>query len=427
MPITIILLLVFVCIGIPVAAALGLLGLSLDFLYMDGRLSRGIGEFIWESSRNTLLVAIPMFILLGEIMLRTGIARRMYDAISVWLSWLPGGLMHANIGTCTILAASSGSSVATAATVGTVAYPQIEARGYHEGLFLGSIAAGGTLGILIPPSVNLILYGLITNNSVPELYLAGLIPGVLLSVTFMLTIVLICLWRSDLGNDKIHASWKERFEALPHLLPPVVLFVLVVGSIYAGVATPTESASIGVTAALIMAALKRSLNMSMLMAAFEGTLRTTGMLMLIVTAAMFLNFVLGFVGVTQALTSTVVAMDLTPFQIILMVIAFYLVLGMFMETLSMMLTTVPLIYPIVAQAGFDGVWFGILITLLIELALITPPIGMNLFVVQSVRLKNGPMKDVFWGVLPFAITILVMIFLLVAFPGLAIWLPSLFY
>lgn len=427
MPVTIILLLVFVCIGIPVAAALGLLGLSLDFLYMDGRLARGIGEFIWESSRNTLLVAIPMFILLGEIMLRTGIARRMYDAISVWLSWLPGGLMHANIGTCTILAASSGSSVATAATVGTVAYPQIEARGYHEGLFLGSIAAGGTLGILIPPSVNLILYGLITNNSVPELYLAGLIPGALLSVTFMLTIVLICLWRSDLGNDKIHATWKERFEVLPHLLPPVVLFVLVVGSIYAGVATPTESASIGVTAALIMAALKRSLNMSMLMAAFEGTLRTTGMLMLIVTAAMFLNFVLGFVGVTQALTSTVVAMDLTPFQIILMVIVFYLVLGMFMETLSMMLTTVPLIYPVVAQAGFDGVWFGILITLLIELALITPPIGMNLFVVQSVRLKNGPMKDVFWGVLPFAITILVMIFLLVAFPGLAIWLPSLFY
>ena len=427
MALTLALLLFFIFVGIPVAAALGLLGLSLDWIYMDGRLSRGMGEFLWEGGRNTLLVSIPMFVLLGELMLRAGIARRMYDAVSLWLSWLPGGLMHANIGTCTFLAASSGSSVATAATVGTVAYPQIESKGYDEGLFLGSIAAGGTLGILIPPSINLILYGLITNNSVPELYLAGLIPGLLLASVFMVTIVVLCLASGRLSGDRVSASWAARMAALPHLLPPLLLFAVVVGSIYAGIATPTESASIGVAAALFLAWTLGGLNVRMLCEALEGTLRTTAMIMLIVTAAMFLNFVLGFIGVTQALTSTMRAFELTPLETILLVVAFYVVLGMFMETLAMMLTTVPLVYPIVVQAGFDGIWFGVLITLLIEMALITPPIGLNLFVVQGVRLNGGAIKDIFLGVLPFAATILVMIGLLIAYPSLALWLPKLFY
>ncbi len=424
---TLALLLVFIFIGIPVAAALGLLGISLDAIYMDGRLVRGLGEFVWERSKNSLLVAIPMFVLLGEIILRAGIAKRMYDALAVWMSWLPGGLMHANIGTCTIFAATSGSSVATAATVGTVAYPQIATRGYHEGLFLGTIAAGGTLGILIPPSINLILYGFITNTSVPELYLAGLIPGIVLSLLFLLTIVVVCLLRKQHGGEKIIATWGQRMRALPQLLPPLLLFVLVVGSIYAGVATPTESASLGVTTALAMAWLKGGLTRQMLRDALEGTIRTTAMIFLIVTAAMFLNFVLGFLGVTQALTGLLEYYDLSPLQTILLLVVFYLILGMFMETLSMMLTTVPLVYPIVAQLGLDGVWFGILITLLIELALITPPIGLNLFVVQGVRVHGGPFRDVSMGALPFAGTILLMIGLLIAIPDIALWLPGLYY
>lgn len=425
--ITLILLLTFVLIGIPVGAALGLLGLGLDALYMNGRLARGMGEFLWERGKDPLLVAVPMFVLLGEIILRAGIARRMYDAMSLWLSWLPGGLMHANIGTCTILAASSGSSVATAATVGTVAYPQIEARGYHEGLFLGSVAAGGTLGILIPPSINLILYGLITNTSVPELYLAGLLPGILLATTFIITIVIVCLVRKSYGGETISASWRARLAALPDLMPPLVLFIVVVGSIYAGVATPTESASVGVTCALVIAWWKGGLSLATLRAALEGTMRTTGMIIFIVSAAIFLNFVLGFIGVTQALTGLLQYFDLSPLQTILLIVVFYLILGMFMETLSMMLTTVPLVFPIIVQLGFDSVWFGILITLLIELALITPPIGLNLFVVQGVRERGGAFRDVSFGVLPFAVAILVMIAALITFPGIALWLPGLFY
>ncbi len=425
--ITLGLLLFFIFIGIPVAAALGLLGLSLDSVYMNGRLVRGLGEFMWERSKDPLLVAIPMFVLLGEIILRAGIARRMYDSLALWMSWLPGGLMHANIGTCTIFAATSGSSVATAATVGTVAYPQIQARGYHEGLFLGTIAAGGTLGILIPPSVNLILYGLITNTSVPELYLAGLIPGVVLSLLFIATIVFVCLFRSDRGGEKVIASWGDRLRALPHLIPPLILFVLVVGSIYAGIATPTESASVGVATALIMSAVWGGLRWRGLLEALEGTMRTTAMIFLIVTAAMFLNFVLGFLGITQALTGLLEYYELTPLETICLLVVFYIVLGMFMETLSMMLTTVPLVYPVIAHLGFDGVWFGILITLLIELALITPPIGLNLFVVQGIRARGGPFRDVSRGTLPFAATILLMIVMLIAFPGIALWLPGLFY
>jgi len=284
-----------------------------------------------------------MFILLGEIMLRAGIAKRMYNAVIQWLSWLPGGLMHANIGSCSIFAATSGSSVATAATVGTVAIPEMEKRRYNERLFLGSLAAGGTLGILIPPSINLIIYGLITDTSVPELYLAGIFPGMLLAGLFMVIIIIACILRKNWDGEKVETSWSERIRTLPDLIPPVLLFVVVVGSIYAGIATPTEAASVGVVFALILAAWRRMLSWQMLKEAFEGTMRTTAMIMLIILAAIFLNFVLGFMGVTQSILDAIEALGLTPTETMVILIIFYLILGMFMETLSMLLTTVPIV------------------------------------------------------------------------------------
>ena len=350
-----------------------------------------------------------MFILLGEIMLRAGIAQRMYGAVIQWISWLPGGLMHANIGSCTIFAASSGSSVATAATVGTVAYPEIEARGYNERLFLGSLAAGGTIGILVPPSINLIIYGLLTDTSVPELYLAGIIPGIVLSSLFMLAIFVACIYRPVWGGTKVETTWAQRIKCLPDLLPPILLFMAVVGSIYGGIATPTEAASIGVCMAVLIAAYFKTLNLEMMKAAFEGTMRTTAMIMLIVFAAIFLNFVLGFMGITQAMLNFIRDMGLTPVQTVLLIIVFYLFLGMFMETLSMMLTTVPIVFPIIMALGvpeFSDVWFGILITLLMEAALITPPIGVNLYVIQGIRLRGGEFNDVAIGAIPFLICLL---------------------
>jgi tripartite ATP-independent transporter DctM subunit len=423
----VVILLVLVVASIPVAAVLGILTFSLDDLYMGGRLKGAIGEFVWDKSKEFVLVAIPMFILLGEIMLRADIARRMYNAVAQWLSWLPGGLMHANIGSCAIFAASSGSSVATAATVGTVAVPEMEKRHYNERLFLGSLAAGGTLGILIPPSINLIIYGLITDSSVPELYLAGIFPGALLAILFMLIIMVGCLiWRGWDG-DKVDTSWSQRIRCLPDLIPPVLLFMVVVGSIYAGVATPTEAASVGVVFALIMAASRGKLSFAMLKEAFEGTLRTTAMIMLIILAAVFLNFVLGFMGVTQSILDAIEALGLTPTETMIVIIIFYLILGMFMETLSMLLTTVPIVFPIVAGLGYDPVWFGILVTVLMEAALITPPIGVNLYVVQGVRTNGGPFNDVAYGAIPFVLMMIVLLALLMIFPEIALYLPTAVY
>jgi tripartite ATP-independent transporter DctM subunit len=420
-------LLVLVFSAVPVAAVLGILSLGLDALFMEGRLRLGIGDFVWEQSKEFILVAVPMFILLGEIMLRAGIAERMYNAVVQWLSWLPGGLMHANIGSCAIFAASSGSSVATAATVGTVAVPQISERHYNEPLFLGTLAAGGTLGILIPPSINLILYGLLTDTSVPELYLAGIFPGIILASLFMLTIVAACMYRRSWGGTPVKTTWRARFRTLPDLLPPILLFCAVVGSIYGGIATPTEAASIGVVFALAIAASRRALNFKMLLEAFEGTMRTSAMIMLIILAAVFLNFVLGFIGVTQALTNGIRDMGLTPMETMLIMVLFYLVLGMFMETLSMMLTTVPLTYPIAVSLGFDGVWFGILVTVLMETALITPPIGVNLYVVHGIRQGKGNFNDISIGAIPFVFTMIVLIGLLLYYPQIALWLPQQFY
>ncbi len=420
-------LMVLVLAAVPVAAVLGILSLGLDQIYMGGRLRLAIGEFTWDKQREFILVAIPMFILLGEIMLRAGIARRMYNAVVQWLSWLPGGLMHANIGSCAIFAATSGSSVATAATVGTVAYPEIEKHGYHEGLFLGSLAAGGTLGILIPPSINLIIYGLITDTSVPELYLAGFLPGLVLAGLFLLIIIVACLVRRDWDGDPAATSWAERIRVLPDLLPPILLFGAVVGSIYAGIATPTEAAAIGVVFALVLAAFTGTLSLQMLRESFEGTMRTTAMIMLIILAAVFLNFVLGFIGVTQALIQWIETLGWTPVQTMIALIVFYLILGMFMETLSMLLTTVPVVFPLVVQLGYDPVWFGILITVLMETALITPPIGINLYVVQGIRERGGKFNDVVWGSLPFVLMMLAMLAILMLFPGIALWLPGLVY
>ena len=423
----VVVLLILVVAALPVAAVLGILSITLDEMFMRGRRSLMLGDFVWEQSIEYILVAIPMFILLGEIMLRAGIARRMYNAVIQWLSWLPGGLMHANIGSSAIFAATSGSSVATAATVGTVAYPEIEKRKYNERLFLGSLAAGGTLGILIPPSINLILYGLLTDSSVPELYLAGIFPGIILAGLFMVVIMVACLFRPKLDGEKPETSWGQRFRVLPDLLPPLLLFIAVVGSIYAGVATPTEAASIGVVFALAIAAWNKSLSITMLKEAFEGTMRSTAMIMLIILAAVFLNFVLGFLGVTQAILAAIEALGWTPTQTIIVIVIFYLILGMFMETLSMMLTTIPVVFPIVMHMGFDPIWFGIMITVLMETALITPPIGINLYVVHGIRSRGGNFNDLSVGALPFVFAMLLLITLLILFPQVATWLPDQFY
>jgi C4-dicarboxylate transporter DctM subunit len=417
-------LLVLLALALPVAAAIGILGVILGHFYSPMPLLLGMGEVAWSASKDFLLVSIPMFILLGEILLRAGVAERMYGAMVNWLSWMPGGLMHSNIGACAVFAATSGSSVATAATVGTVALPQVKRYGYNERLFLGTLAAGGTLGILIPPSINMIIYAVLTDTSIPRLYMAGVVPGIVLAGAFMGLIALACVIRRDWGGKTLSVSWAERFASLIHLVPPLGIFLVVVGSIYAGIATPTEAASLGVVAALGLAFALGRLNRAMLMEAFENTIKTTSMVMLIIVGAYFLNFVITAIGLTAALTDLLTHLGWTKWQMLVAVVVFYLVLGCFMETLSMMITTVPIIAPVMFALGFDPVWFGIVVVILIEVALITPPVGLNLYVVQSLR-RGGSLNDVIVGALPFVVVMLAMIALLALVPGLALWLPKL--
>ena len=422
---TLILLLALLAASLPVAGALGMLGLLLDKIYSKMPLSLALGEVAWSSSKDFLLVSIPMFILLGEILLRAGVAERMYAAMVKWLAWIPGGLMHSNIGACAIFAATSGSSVATAATVGTVALPLVKKHGYNERLFLGTLAAGGTLGILIPPSINIIIYAVLTDTSIPKLYLAGIIPGLGLALLFMLFVAICCMVKPSLGGRTESFGWGERFTSLVDLLPPLGIFLVVVGSIYAGLATPTEAASLGVVAALGLAAAYRKLSIAMLKEVMENTMRTTAMVMMIIVAAYFLNFVISAIGLTTMLTDYIAGLGLSKFEMLIAIVIFYLILGCFMETLSMMITTIPIVAPVMFGLGFDPIWFGIIVIILIEMALITPPVGLNLFVVQSLR-SHGTLNDVIAGSVPFVGIMVLLILLLTIFPGLALWLPQTF-
>lgn len=417
-----VLLIALLAVSVPVAAVMGVLGLALNQFFSSMPLYLAMGDIVWNASSEYILIAIPMFVMLGEILLRSGIAHRVYAAIATWLSWLPGGLMHANIGTCAMFAATSGSSVATAATVGVVALPQVKIRRYDEPLFLGTLAAGGTLGILIPPSINFILYGLLTQTSVPRLYLAGMIPGLLLTAFFMAIVLGYCLLKPAMGGTPVKSNWGERLRSLKDLVAPLFIFAVVVGSIYAGWATPTEAASMGVFAALLLAAWERALSWSMIKAVFEGTMRTTAMIMLIIIAAQFLNFVLANIGVTDGVAKTINELGLGKVGTMLLLVVFYLILGCFMETISMMILTTPFVFPIVVGLGWDPIWWGIVLTILIEAALITPPVGLNLYVVQSLR-TSGAIADVIRGSLPFVGAMLGLILLLMAFPDIALGLP----
>ncbi len=417
-------LLGLMALSIPVGIVLFVLGIGVGQFYSAFPLLRGLGQVVWSSSASATLIAIPLFVLLGEILVRGGVAARTYGALDKWLSWLPGGLVHANIATATMFSATSGSSVATAATVATVAMPQAERLNYDPKLFSGAIAAGGTLGILIPPSINLIVYGFLTETSIPQLFSAGLVPGVLMALAFVAVTAAICAARPDLGGPSRRFSWGERLASLVQLVPIVILFTVVIGSIYAGWATPTESAAIGVAiAALIAVGLGEGLSLRTLGAALIGTVRISAMIMLVITGAYFLNFAMTSAGLGRELGALIRDSGLSPFGTLLLVVALYLVLGFFIETLSLMVATIPIVVPIIAGLGYDKVWFGVLMIVLIEMALITPPVGLNLFVVQSTR-RSGTMNEVILGAIPYVLVMLCMIAALIALPSLALWLPS---
>ena len=418
-------LIVLIALGFHVATAVGLLAISLSELFAFNPITGALGDVAWSASADFILVAVPMFIMMGQLLLRSGVAQDMYRGLAVWLDWLPGGLMHANIASCALFAASSGSSVATAATIGTMAVPNIKERGYNPRLFLGTLAAGGTLGVLIPPSIPMIVYGVLSETSVVKLYLAALVPGLLLASLFSLATLVICLFRPSWGGVRESSPWVEKFRELIYVIPPTALFLIVIGSIYVGIATPTEAAALGLVASLILAAARRKLTLEILIETFVSTMRTSCMIMLIVLMAFFLNVVMVTMGMTQALIELVSDLDWPRLAVFAVIVIFYLVLGCFMETLAMLIATTTIVVPIIEGLGYAPIWFGVIFMILIEAAMLTPPIGVNLYVIQSIR-GPGPFSDIVIGATPFLGMMLLIIVVLVAFPEIALWLPDLY-
>ena len=417
------LLIAFLFLGLHVAVAMFLIALLGAALYLGPPLVAAFGTQLWGAMEDYVLLSIPLYILLGEILVRSGSTDRLYRSLADWLNILPGGLLHTNIGASAVFSAVSGSSVATAATISTVALPSFRKRRYDTRLVLGSIAAGASLGNLIPPGIALIVYGAMTNTSVGQLYAAAVIPGIVMTVLFMGTIILIALVKPDLVRQKEVADpLRERLKRLVDLLPPLVIFAIIMGSIYTGWATVTESAAIAVVAALPIAAYYGRLNFRMLHDCFVATANLTAMSMLILAVAFYLNFVMGLLGVTPALGAFATSIGASPLELIIALTIFYLLLGIFFETLPMLVGTVPVVFPVIVAAGIDPVWFGVFIVLMCEISLISPPVGMTLYVIQAVR-REGTIAEVFQGTVPFFIAMVVMTALLIAFPEMALWLP----
>jgi tripartite ATP-independent transporter DctM subunit len=428
-----ILMTVFFTVGMHVAAALGLIGVALMVIFSDRPLLDVLGQIGWNVNSSFVLVAIPLFILMGEILVRSRVSERLYRVLSDWLAPLPGGLLHSNVAACAIFAAVSGSSAATAATIGSVSLPAFQSRGYSEPLAVGSLAAGGTLGILIPPSISFIIYGVLVEESIGRLYMAGMIPGVLLALIFMAIIAAMTMIRPSLAPRERAPAWRVRLIGLFALIPMIALMFLVLGTIYMGVATPTEAAAFGVVGALALAALEGKLTLGMLRASALATVRSSCMIMLIVTGAFTLSFALAILGVPAQVSRWVTSLDLTAAGFVLFLILFYLLLGTFMESLSMMVITLPILVPALKATGVDLVWFGVIMVVLVEAALISPPEGINLYVIHGIRKsvneeagqKSGTIMDIYLGVLPFMFGMAILLALLVMFPQLALWLPDL--
>lgn len=408
-------------LGLHVATALFLTAVTAILIYFEGVHLLVYGSQLWSAMEDYILLSIPLYILLGEILVRSGMTDKMYGAIAPWLNRLPGGLLHTNIGASAIFSAVSGSSVSTAATITTVALPSFKKRSYDERLVLGSIAAGASLGNLIPPGIAFIVFASLTNTSVGQLYAAAMLPSAILTILFMLVIVVICLVRPDLtGHREASVSWRESIIRLKDLAGPIVVFGIIMGSVYTGWATVTESAALAVVATLIIAAIERRLTIDMLHKSFIATANLTAITMLILAVAFYLNFALGLLNVTQTLSAWVASIGTNPLALKWCLAIFYLLLGIFFETLPMMVGTVPILFPIIVAAGIDPIWFGVFIVLMCEMSLLSPPVGMTLYVIQTVR-GEGNIGTVFAGTIPFVAAMILMTALLIHFPQMATW------
>lgn len=410
-------------LGVRIALALGVVGmLGLLFLLPQPQLSL-LAERSWSSVNTFTLTAVPMFVLMGALLVRSGATTQLFDALVRWFGRTPGGLAHASVGASAIFAAVSGSSMATAATLGSVACPEMVRRGYSPRLTYGVVAAGATLGILIPPSIAMIIYGTTVGAPVTVLFMAGIVPGLLLAFLFMVGVFVWSVLQKDAAPAGVAYGWGQKLRALAGVLPFSLVIVAVLGSLYAGIATPTEAGGVGALAALLLCLQRGKLSWAGFFADAMETVRVTAFILLIVVCAAIFSWVFDFLRLPRSLVEVVTASDLAPWLVMLCIALLYILLGMFIESISMMLMTLPVTFPIVMALGFDPIWFGIALVLLIELGLITPPVGIVLFVLRGFS-GAVPLREIVRGVLPFVGIIVAFLVFLYCFPEVVHWLPS---
>lgn len=411
--------------GIWIGLALMLTALGLLFAFRSIPLDKLLPQYTWNILTTSELVALPLFIIMGEILFRTRLARSLFQGLAPWAGLLPGRLLHVNVAGCTLFAAISGSSAATTQVVGRISLDELLRRGYRREIAIGSLAGAGTLGFLIPPSSILIIYGVLAEVSILKLFIAGFVPGVLLAMSFMAYIMIRTTVSPDLVPESERAmrdvSWTDRFVALKDLAPTVSLIICVLGSMYGGIATPSEAAAVGVLGALLISWLQGDLDGSSLVLIGQGAVLTCSMIGLIVLGASVLGNAAAFLGIPAAVANFVAGLGLSPMVLIIVLVAVYLVLGCFLDGFSMIVMTLPIVMPIVLTAGFDPIWFGIFLVLVVEMSQITPPVGFNLFVIQA--LTGEGLGTIARMTLPFLSILVLFTILLAVFPDVALWLP----
>jgi tripartite ATP-independent transporter DctM subunit len=408
---------VWVALSMVAVSAIGMM------LFTSRPVGDAMATTIWGTSSSWSLTALPLFVWMGEILFRTKLSENLFNGLSPWLSRLPGGLIHVNVVGCALFAAISGSSAATVATVGKMSIPELRKRKYPEKLLLGSLAGSGTLGLLIPPSIILIIYGVTIEDSIAKLFMAGILPGIMIALIFMSYVIIWSILNKNLMPKNLqNFSFSQKLKGSKKLFPVILLIASIIGSIYTGIATATEAASLGVVGALILSWFQQTLNKKTFNLSLLGATKTSCMIAFILAGSTFLSLAMGFTGLPRNLAIWINNMNLSPFMLIFILTIFYIILGMFLDGISAVVLTMAIIEPMIRQAGFDMIWFGIYLVIVVEMAQITPPVGFNLFVLQG--LANRDMAFIAKSAFPLFLLMILAVIIIIIFPEIALWLPN---
>jgi len=412
-------------LGTGIWVALSMVGVSAIgmLLFTSRPVGDAMATTIWGTSSSWTLTALPLFVWMGEILFRTKLSENLFKGLAPWMSRLPGGLIHVNVVGCALFAAISGSSAATVATVGKMSIPELRKRNYPEKLLLGSLAGSGTLGLLIPPSIILIIYGVTVQESIAKLFIAGIIPGIMIAIFFMFYVIGWSILNKDImPQTKETFSFSQKIKDSGQLIPVIILITAVIGSIYVGIATATEAASLGVVGALILSFFQKSLNKESFKLSLLGATKTSCMIAFILAGSSFLSLAMGFTGLPRNLAIWIQEMNLSPYVLIIVLTIFYIILGMFLDGISAVVLTMAIIEPMIRQAGFDMIWFGVFLVIVVEMAQITPPVGFNLFVLQGMAGKD--MGFIAKSAFPLFLLLILAVVVIIIFPDIALWLPE---